>query len=352
MIGTLGNALLGIMFLLLSLAGTFLMFRLWGYPFDHQKLKTSAPKGLVRLHHILGYAYGAIYLYLMIQMLPRLWSYEIEFPARTVAHLLLGLSIGILLVVKISIVRFFKYLESSLVPFLGIVLLVCTFLLVSLSVPFALKELYLHRSTVGGNAFSEENIERLTGHLPRAGFPSDVDLAELSMVRSLEEGRDVLLRKCVQCHDLRTVLMRPRTPQNWVQTVSRMASRAVFDPISEAEQWRVTAYLIAISPELQRSFSMKREQEVVADQSLSTIQSGLLGHLSSEGLGMDLDLCAETFEDLCTQCHGLRNLEKSPPIDKEEVFELVERMIENGLEASDDEYRQVIFYLTETYIHD
>lgn len=352
MIGTFGNALLGILFLVLSIASTFLMFRLWGYPFDHEKLKTSAPKGLVRLHHILGYAYAAIYLYLMVQMLPRLWAYEIEFPARTVAHLLLGLSVGILLVVKIAIVRFFKYLESSLVPSLGIALLVCTFLLVSLSVPFALKELYLHRSTVGGNAFSEENIDRLAGHLPRAGFPAEVDLNELVMVHSLEEGRDVLLRKCVQCHDLRTVLMRPRTPQNWVQTVSRMASRAVFDPISEAEQWRVTAYLIAISPELQRSFSMKREQDVVADQALGTIRSGLLGHLSLEGPGLELELCAETFEDLCTQCHGLRNLETTPPVNRDEVFDLVERMIENGLEASDDEYRQVLFYLTETYIHD
>lgn len=147
--------------------------------------------------------------------------------------------------------------------------------------------------------------------------------------------------------------MRPRTPQNWVQTVSRMASRAVFDPISEAEQWKVSAYLIAISPELQRSFSMKREQDVVADQSLSSAREVIVGDLPRPGSGpLDLSLCAETFEDLCTQCHGLRNLEKTPPGNQDEVLALVERMIENGLEATDDEYRQIIFYLTETYTQD
>ncbi len=55
------------------------------------------------------------------------------------------------------------------------------------------------------------------------------------------------------------------------------------------------------------------------------------------------------FEELCTQCHGLKNLEKAPPASQEEAVELVGRMVENGLECSEEELAAVIFYLTETY---
>src|SRR5258707_3307855 len=155
---TFGNAILGIGFLLLSAAGTFLMFHLWGFSFDHEKLKSSAPPKLMLTHRLIGYTYAIVYVYMMSQMVPRLWSYEVEFPARTVAHLMLGMTIGVLIIVKVAIVRFFKHLESQLVPFLGIALFVCTFLLVGMSVPFAMKELYLHKSTVGGSAVSPDSI--------------------------------------------------------------------------------------------------------------------------------------------------------------------------------------------------
>ena len=50
--------------------------------------------------------------------------------------------------------------------------------------------------------------------------------AFLATDEGLLEGRDVLRSKCVQCHDLRTILARPRTPENWRQTVRRMAQRS------------------------------------------------------------------------------------------------------------------------------
>src|SRR5258706_9206926 len=154
------NAVLGLVFLSLGLAGTFLMFKLWGYPFDHEKMVSAAPKNLMRLHRLIGYAYGLIYLYLMFQMVPRLWSYQVEFPARTVAHLLLGMAIGVILLVKISIVRWFKHLEGTLVPFLGTALLLCTFLLIGLSVPFTFRERALAQRKDGG-VFSASNLSRV-----------------------------------------------------------------------------------------------------------------------------------------------------------------------------------------------
>ncbi len=346
---TFSNAMLGILFLLLSAAGTFLMFKLWGYSFDHEKLKSSAPPGLMRLHHYIGYAYGIIYIYLMSQMLPRMWTYQVEFPARTVAHLMLGMSIGVILIVKLSIVRWFKHLESTLVPFLGTLLFICTFLLIGLSVPFALKERFLERSAIGGTAFSNENIERVKMLLPKAGMPSEAKIEELATFKSFKEGRDVLLSKCVQCHDLRTVLVKPRTPDNWVQTVSRMAERSVFIPISNNEQWRVATYLIAISPDLQKGFKEKKQQENEAAKSKQAIAAVSKPAVDIGLKEFDVNVAKQTFEATCTQCHTLKNVERKPPGSAEEAKELVARMVDNGLEAEQEELEQVVFYLVKTY---
>ena len=112
------------------------------------------------IHRILGLCYLELYLLLMAQMVPRMFDYQVEFSTRTVAHLMLGVSIGLLLIVKLSIIRFFKHF-SGVVPYLGCDLLWCTTMVVSLSVPFAFKASYWSQAAVGGSAFSELNLERM-----------------------------------------------------------------------------------------------------------------------------------------------------------------------------------------------
>ncbi len=353
---TIGNAVLGLVFLTLSFASTFLMYKLWGYPFDHQTLKSSAPRSLMLLHRAIGYVYLAIYIYLMAQMLPRLWSYQVELPARTVAHLILGMSIGVILIAKIAIVRFFKHLESQMVPILGTTLLVCTVVLIGLSVPLAFREHYLSSRSIGGTAFSPENLERVKGLLPQAGFAEGVRVEEISSVDALRTGRRVLLQQCVQCHDLRTILIRPKTPDKWRETVERMAERSVLaDPIGEREQLYVTAYLVAISPELQKSVLTKRQDEMQTQQAKAAIQlvSAAIKteQTSVEEIGKTFDMAAtkELFEATCSQCHALSNIEKSPPTNEESATSLVDRMIDNGLNVTEEEFEQIVFYLTKTY---
>ncbi|MDE0977671.1 MAG: hypothetical protein OR999_10370 [Arenicellales bacterium] len=53
-------------------------------------------------------------------MVPRLWSYQVELPARTILHLALGISIAALLILKLVIVRYFKHMEAKLASPLGI----------------------------------------------------------------------------------------------------------------------------------------------------------------------------------------------------------------------------------------
>ena len=151
------NAVLGLLFVFFGAAASFLMYYLWGFPFDHATNKSDAPRPLMLLHRVLGYIYAAIFVYLMVQMVPRLWNYEIELPARTVVHLVLGLVIGITLLIKISIVRFFKHLEGTLAPFLGTLLLICTIVLIGLSVPTAVRAALAARE----ETFLPANVERV-----------------------------------------------------------------------------------------------------------------------------------------------------------------------------------------------
>ena len=130
---------LGIAFLVLGLSTVFLMFHLWGYPFDKATRTSAAPKGLMILHRILGFLYVGVYIAMMWMMVPRMWTYQVEFPPRTVAHIILGLTIGFILIIKISIIRFFRHLEEWM-PYLGTLLLFCTVLLLGLSLPFTFKE--------------------------------------------------------------------------------------------------------------------------------------------------------------------------------------------------------------------
>jgi cytochrome c5 len=330
------NVLLGLTFLALGVTNMLLMFRLWGYPFDHTTNKSTAPPRLMRIHRLTGYAFLAIYIFLMTQMLPRIWHYQIELPPRTVMHLTLGLAIGIILFIKIGIVRFFKHLEATLVPFLGVALVICTVLLVGLSVPFVFKEQYLSQQAFG-SVLSPHNLERLKTLLPRAGFPPEANVEKLASTKGLETGRRVLLSKCVQCHDLRTVLVKPKPPDVWLQTVNRMGDRAVIGkPIAQDERWHVAAYLVAISPDLQQALVAKREQELENQASLDAVRS-----LSNDA-PLDIEASRKTFEAKCMQCHALPNVSGS----REEVKAIVTRMAGNGLTATPEEFARIVFYLS------
>ena len=105
---------LGLLFLVTAFASVFLMFHLWGYPYDKATRTSAAPRSLMRLHRVLGWVFLGLYVVMMWQMVPRLWHYQVELPPRTVAHVLLGFSIGVVLLIKLSIIRFFRHLEEWL----------------------------------------------------------------------------------------------------------------------------------------------------------------------------------------------------------------------------------------------
>lgn len=346
----LSNQMFAILFVALATAATFLMYYLWGFPFDKEKLRSTAPRPLLILHRALGYLYLAIYLAMMWQMVPRMWSYQVELPARTVAHLLLGMGIGAALFVKIAIVRLFKHMEAVLVPALGTAIFIGTLLMIGLALPTSLRERFLQRQALEqrGEVFTAERLERVRTFLPLAGLDDPERVSFLASDAGLVEGREALRAQCVQCHDLRTILARPRTPEGWRQTIARMAQRStILSPITEDEEWAIAAYLIAITPTLQQTVEQLREQQqqtsdaVAAARAAST--SALEGDYDPEG-------ARETFVATCSQCHSAERVEQSPPGSVEDAQALVRRMVGNGLTAGEEELAQVVRYLIETYV--
>lgn len=338
------NAVLGLVFLALGLSNVYLMFHLWGYPFDKATHTSAAPRWLMRVHRGVGYAFAVIYVLLMAQMVPRLWQYQIELPPRTVAHMLLGISIGVLLILKISILRFFRHLEEW-TPFFGVAIVVATVLLISLSVPFAYKE----RILAGADVFAAPNLERVTRLVAQAGFPAEAPVHELGTEQNLRAGRLVLLKDCVFCHDLKTVLARPRAPADWVQTVERMAEKPVIgDPIGPREQWAVASYLIAISPDLAKSARSKRAQLRVAAEGQANVRTALAEEAPLT-ITLTLVTSRPVFERVCSECHELADVHKTPPRSQKAVSELLARMADNGLSASAQDIEAIRFYLAATY---
>ncbi|MBK9752336.1 MAG: c-type cytochrome [Nannocystis sp.] len=348
--------ILGLLFLVVGFAAVFLMFHLWGYPFDKATRTSAAPRSLMLLHRGLGYLYLALYLVMMWKMVPRLWEYQVELPPRSVVHMLLAITIGVLLLVKISILRFFRHLEEWM-PVLGALLLACTILLSALSMPFAFRELSLANSAGGAGVYSAENLERVAKLLPQAELPPEVKLGELATPAALTAGREVLASKCVVCHDLKTILSQPRSPAGWWSTVERMASKPSFaEPLEDRELHVVTAYLIAISSDLQKSVKERRKEEDKRKVAVADIKQDIKGVVNSDDSGsgdlppFDDAVATRTYEALCSQCHDLADVEAKPPKTSDDVKNVIIRMLsENGMEASKEQLDLVYLHMVKKF---
>ncbi len=375
-------SVLGVLFLVLAFVSTYLMFHFWRYPYDKERRKSECPQWKMNIHRGVGYAYAIVYVVMMTQMVPRLWQYQVEFPARTVAHIMLGFTIGVLLILKISILRWFRHFEEWM-PALGVSLLLCTVLLTGLSLPFVVRERLMASSE---ETFSAANRARVRQLLAGAGLPAWADLDELASEGGLRRGRRVLLEECTFCHDLRTAISRPRTPEDWMQTAERMAEKPTLGPeVDPLEVQQVAAYLVAITPELQASARAKRAEELGKEEALEAARAledeaagtapadagvpapGDAGDAGAQPAAPgptprpapaprpkrpppDPAAARTTFEAVCSKCHELDDVAKNPPRSVRQTGALIQRMVENGMEASRKEIQLIRWYLIETYV--
>ncbi len=65
---------------------------------------------------------------------------------------------------------------------------------------------------------------------------------------------------------------------------------------------------------------------------------------------VDAAKAKSTFEEDCSQCHELSEVDDAPPSSKKEIDELVDRMIENGYEAEPANLQLIKWYLDTYYV--
>ncbi len=294
-------------------------------------------------HRVFGYVFLAVYVVMMVQMVPRLWTYQIEFPARTVVHLSLGMAVGVMLLLKIGIVRFFRRLDQALVPLLGTSVLVSSVVLIGISVPAAFHEAY-----ATARLFTPESQQRVKTLLTQAGL-DESESALYCTPSALRQGQRILRHECIECHDLRSVLAKPRTPSSWRQTVRRMANRTILHkPLDDVQQWQVTAYLTALSPQLQKSTHELHQQQAAHASAQNAVE---LSAIQKSGRGVyDADKAKALVAAKCSQCHDASLVAGSPPASADEAQQLVATMVEEGLEASESELSLIVEYLVKTYV--
>lgn len=333
------NTIFGLLFVVLAVVAVLLQAWLWGPQFwDDVAKKTRAPKAWRRAHRAVGCIFAIIYVVMMWRMAPRLWHYQFELPARTVFHAVAAIALGVILVTKISIIRFFRHFEEAL-PRLGFGILLCTIVLAALSFPFSLRAHAIDRSP--------QNVRRVLRLLTELSLPG-VDVTALSGARGLERGREVLTTRCVTCHDLRTILTKPRDAHGWYDIVRRMAEKpmVVGEPIDDSEIPFVTAYLIALSPSLHASVKLKAagtEKQIAAEEAVRSLTAG------APMEAVDPKVAGALVEKRCTECHDLDELDGHGGDDEAGWTKILNKMVvEEGAKVTAPEAHTIVNFLTAT----
>jgi mono/diheme cytochrome c family protein len=339
------SIVLGLTFVLLGITAVMLQAWLWGFPMENGH--STAPRLWTRIHRVVGLSFVAIYITMMIFMVPRLWEYQVELPARTVIHAVAAMVIGVLLLTKMAIIRLFPHFMGAL-PLLGLGLLINTVVLGSLSLPYALRA-----HNLSGDTLSAQNLERVRGVLADLPLPDDVDAAALATPERLADGREVLTRKCTVCHDMRTILAKPRSGPGWFNVVVRMAEKPLImgDPLDDRDLPLATAYLIAITPDMQQSAKVRKK--AMKDQAVRVAEVADMPAdtaATPDTTTPDAAKAAAIYKARCTQCHELDEVTGHGGDDEAGWAKVVKRMVEDeGAELGEDEARAIVRFLAATY---
>ncbi|HRI66880.1 MAG TPA: hypothetical protein PK156_21685 [Polyangium sp.] len=343
---------LGIAFLVLGVAAVVIQAVLWNPDkyWDPVKKKTHAPKLWLNIHKYIGYTFGAIYVVMMWQMVPRLWEYQVELPARTMLHATAAIILGVLLIVKIIILKFFRYFEEAM-PQIGLGILICTVLISVLSIPHAVRGTGLVPISLDA-----ENRERVARVLSDIKFDQAVVVNDLVSDAGLKRGREVLAKECVRCHDMRTILAKPRSGANWYKVIDRMLDKpSIFDkPLNRADVPYVTAFMISITPNIQESSKVKLAQVGDAKITESKMDAKL-----SETEGEESEIKAPElpaaeakllYQKRCIDCHTEKEVLDHGGDTEEGWAQVVRRMVvEQEMVISGVEAIQVSKYLATTF---
>jgi hypothetical protein len=208
---------LGFAMAVIAIVNALLMAWLWRFPMQPDPTGrdphgvSTAPRSWTNVHRALGYIFVLIYVALLFEMVPRLWEFRVR-SGVTVVHAVLGGVVGLLLVVKISIIRWFRSAGGWL-PLLG-----------------------------GSLAVSAVSMNAV------ALVPAWIALRPLAQLTpELAAGRDVVAAKCFQCHGASTIISEREDARKWDRLTRKMQRFSQRIPgkeaITEPERLLAAAYL-------------------------------------------------------------------------------------------------------------
>jgi hypothetical protein len=158
----------------------------------------------------------------------------------------------------------------------------------------------------------------------------------------------VLTTRCVTCHDLRTILTKPRDAHGWYDIVRRMADKpmVIGEPISDSEILFVTAYLIALTPSLHASVKVKAggtEKQIAAEEAVRSLTAG------APMEAVDPKVAGALVEKRCTECHDLDELDEHGGDDEAGWTQILNKMVvEEGAKVTAPEARTIVDFLAAT----
>lgn len=208
---------LGLLMAAIAVVNASLMAWLWRFPMQPDPTGrdpngvSTAPRSWTNVHRALGYVFVLAYCALLIEMLPRVWEFRVA-TASSVVHAIFGVLVGVLLIVKIAVIRRFRQFGNRL-PWIGGALAASTLIATALAV-----------------------VPAWTVMRPFAPLPQD-----------LARGREVVSRKCNQCHGASVIASEREDARKWERITREMQrfSRTIPDkePIAEDERGAAAAYL-------------------------------------------------------------------------------------------------------------
>lgn len=145
---------------------------------------------------------------------------------------------------------------------------------------------------------------------------------------------------------------------------------STFAPIEEIEEWQVTAYLVAISPQLVATAKLKRQEVQKSDLTKNALDAAFANEReanasarvpqavspgSREGFsqpeGYDNASTQTLYEQTCSQCHGLDEVENYGFADEDDVENVLARMAgKPGFEANEAELSFLLYFLKTTFV--
>ncbi len=224
----------------IAVVNASLMAWLWRFPMGPDPTGrnpngiSTAPRAGVNLHRGLGYVFVLAYVALLFEMVPRAWEFRVA-TASAVVHGALGLLIGFLLIFKIAVIRRVHSLGHRL-PWIGGTLAVTTLIVAALGAVPAWKVIQPLRT----------------------------------LSPELSQGREVVARKCNQCHGASTIASEREDARKWDRITRRMQRFSLRipgkEPITDSERALAAAYLASTLGESDDADGGEDRDEAVDDE--------------------------------------------------------------------------------------